>query len=166
MRNLLDTCLFLSEGNALIDDCRMRRQPVSVVVLEAALPMDLEDTDPRLHAALQSCMDAHLGAIAAQPGLAACLGSGTFALLLPRVTPRQALQLVGMELGRDWQVRVEDEEGGAGRQVGFSIVSRELPGAENVLERDLLRLLADAESRLEAMVLSLPPLPLPAEAAA
>ncbi|MBE7941792.1 MULTISPECIES: hypothetical protein [Ramlibacter] len=162
MSTLLDTCLFLSEGNGLIDDCRGRRVPVAVVVLEAALPLDLEDSDPVLHAALQACMDGHLGAIAAQPGLAACLGAGTFALLLPRVSPRQALQLVGLELGTGLQVTVPDAAGGPGRPVVFSAVARPLPGAENGLEQALLRLLEDAESRLEAMAFSLPPLPVPA----
>lgn len=91
---------FFTYGNEVLAQCRARKKPLSMVLLNGADMRDIREMVGRI-ASERLMLKAVQGITAALPagGLAASMGNAEFAVLVPDALPARALELVREKLG-------------------------------------------------------------------
>jgi diguanylate cyclase (GGDEF)-like protein len=137
-----ETGLF-TYGNELLQQCRARKRPLCMLLLNGSDMQDIDDLVGRL-ASERMLKEAVQGIMAVLPpgGLAARLGHAEFAILVPGYTLAKAIDLVHQRLGRPPQVQIEVK----GQQLSVILdmegqeVMPDMIGLELVYERLYARL--------------------------
>jgi GGDEF domain-containing protein len=129
---------FFTYGNELLAQCRARKKPLTMVLLNGADLQDIHELVGRI-ASERLITQAVQGITAALPagGLAAHMGKAEFAILVPEMLEARAVDLVHHKLGDPPGVRVR--VGKKQISVVFDLVSSEVPedarGLELLYER-------------------------------
>ncbi len=132
---------FFTYGNELLAQCRARKKPLSMVLLNGADLHDIHELVGRI-ASERLINQAVQGITAALPsgGLAAHMGKAEFAILVPEAQEARAVDLVKHKLGDPPGVHVRVGQ----RQIAvvFDMTSSELPSDAQSLEVTYERLYA------------------------
>jgi GGDEF domain-containing protein len=99
---------FFTYGNELLAQCRARKKPLSMVLLNGADLRDIHDMVGRISAERLIAQTVQ-GITSALPagGLAAHMGQAEFAILVPEASEARALELVRHKLGDPPSVRLK-----------------------------------------------------------
>lgn len=124
---------FFTYGNELLAQCRARKKPLTMVLLNGADLQDIHELVGRI-ASERLITQAVQGITAALPagGLAAHMGKAEFAILVPEMQEARAIDLVHHKLGDPPGVRVR--VGKKQISVVFDRVSSEVPADAQGLE--------------------------------
>lgn len=124
---------FFTYGNELMAQCRSRRKPLSMVLLNGADLRDIHDLVGRI-ASERLIAQTVQGITSALPagGLAANMGQAEFAILVPEASEARALDLVRHQLGDPPSVRLK--VGQRPVEVVFDMVAAEVPLDSRSLE--------------------------------
>ena len=124
---------FFTYGNELMQQCRSRKKPLSMVLLNGADLRDIQDLVGRI-ASERLIAQTVQGITSALPagGLAAHMGQAEFAILVPEASEARALDVVRHKLGDPPSVRLK--VGQRPVEVIFDMVAAEVPLDSRSLE--------------------------------
>jgi GGDEF domain-containing protein len=132
---------FFTYGNEVLAQCRVRRKPLTMVLLNGADMHDIRELVGRI-ASERLMLKAVQGITAALPagGLAASMGNAEFAVLVPDALPARAQELVRYKLGDPPTAKLTIQ--GQTISVVLDMVSSEVPLDAQSLEPMYERLYA------------------------
>ena len=132
---------FFTYGNEVLAQCRARRKPLTMVLLNGADMHDIRELVGRI-ASERLMLKAVQGITAALPagGLAASMGNAEFAVLVPDALPARAQELVRYKLGDPPTAKLTIQ--GQTISVVLDMVSSEVPPDAQSLEPMYERLYA------------------------